>query len=234
MSLAFGGAKSSIHIKMLLADYEGITFPISHDKCDKNKCLLLFAEEIASDTTTQHVGLDNPVRIFPDSKSNMRLFQVGHADFKNPYETEIIGVNLQCGLGLVDVFLQDTCVGSANYCRSYKECVRMEIDNPVNGTKRCTYRCYPIYNSNTTFVRFAQVKYITADYSAWTLNAILTATSIDDHVTLRACIEAKASLVILGLCFKTHYPKWVSNVCGRVSDKGGCHNSCVSKPHSTK
>ena len=149
------------------------TESISHDKCDKNKCPLLFAEDITSDNTKQQVGLDNPVRIFLDSKTNLRLFRVGHADFKSMYETEIIGVNLECNLGLVDVFLQDPCGGSANYRRSYKECVHGGIDTHDNGTMHCTYRCYPTLNSNTTFVRFAQVKYITADYSAWALNAIL-------------------------------------------------------------
>ena len=168
--------KLVIHGIVIIFILSGITTaqPISHDKCDKNKCPLLFAEDIASDTTKQQFGLDNPVRIFPDSKTNMRLFRVGHADFKSLYETEIIGVNLLCSLGLVDAFLQDTCVGSANYRRSYKECVRGVIDTHDNGTMRCTYRCYPTFNSNTTFVRFAKVKYITADYSAWALNAILT------------------------------------------------------------
>ena len=147
---------------------------VSQDKCDKNKCPLLFAEEIAFDTTKYQFGHENPVRIFHDSKSNMRLFRVIHADFKNLYETEIIGVNLQCSLGLVDVFLQDTCVDSANNRRSYKECVSRRIDSHANGTMNCTYRCYPMFNSNTTFVRFAKLKYITADYNAWVLNAILT------------------------------------------------------------
>ena len=146
----------------------------SDDKCNKDECPLLFAEGIVFDTAKQHFGHGNPVRIFHDSKSNIRLFRVGHAALKNPYETEIVGENLQCRLGLVDVFLQDTCVGSANYRRSYKECAHGRVDTYANGTMRCTFRCYPIFDSNTTFVRFAKVKYITADYNAWALNAILT------------------------------------------------------------
>ena len=148
----------------------------SHDKCNKNSnCPLLFAEDIAFDTTEQRRGHGTSVSIFPDSISNIRLFRVSHANFTNPYETEIIGVNLQCSLGLMDVFLQDTCVGSAAYHQwSYKECVRGGTDAHANGTMRCTYRCYPINNSNTTFVRFARVNYNTADNNVWALKAILT------------------------------------------------------------
>ena len=170
------GVSSNLVTDGIFFTTSGITTAgyVSYDKCDKNKCTLLFAEEIAFDTTKHQFGHENPVRIFTDSKSNMRLFRVGHADFKTPYETEIIDVNLQCSLGLVDVFLQDTCIDSANYRLSYKECVRRRIDSHANGTMNCTYRCYPMFNSNTTFVRFAKVKYITGDDNKWVLNAILT------------------------------------------------------------
>ena len=171
-----GGIGGGNHGILVIIIISGITASdsVSDDKCDKNNCPLLLAENIASDTTKQEFGHDSTVRIFPDSKSNIRLFRVAHADFKNAYETEIVGENLHCSLGLVDVFLQDPCVGTGNHRRSYKECVHGGIDTEANGTIRCTYRCYPIYNSNTTFVRFAKVNYITADYSAWALKAILT------------------------------------------------------------
>ena len=164
------------HSILVIFIISGITAAnsVSDNKCDKNNCPLLFAEDVASDTTKQQFVHESTLRIFPDSKSNIRLFRVGHSDFKNAYETEIVGENLHCNLGLVDVFLQDPCVGTGNHRRSYKECVHGGIDSHPHGNMRCTYRCYPIYNSNTTFVRFAKVNYITADYSAWVLNTILT------------------------------------------------------------
>ena len=142
----------------------------SHDKCNKNNsCSLLFAEDIASKTTT-----GNKVSIFPDPKSNMRLFRLSHADFQNTYETNIVGVNVQCSLGLVDVFLQDSCVGTATYRPSYKECARRRIDRDGSGITRCIFHCSPIFNSNTTFVRFTRVEHVTADNSVWKLDAIVT------------------------------------------------------------
>ena len=84
---------------------------VRDDKCNKNECPLLFDEGIAFDTAKQQFRHGNPVRIFHDPKSNIRLFRVVHADLRNLYETEIVGENPQCSLGLVDVFLQDTCVG---------------------------------------------------------------------------------------------------------------------------
>ena len=141
----------------------------SHDKCNKNNsCSLLFAEDIAKTTPGYSVN------IFPDSKSNMRLFRFSHADFKNAYETNIVGVNVQCRLGLVDVFLQDTCVGTATFRPSYKECVCRRIDREGSGITRCIFHCSPIFNSNTTFVRFTRVEHVTADYSVWKLDAIVT------------------------------------------------------------
>ena len=97
-------------------------------------------------------------------KSSIHLFRVSHADFKNTYETDVVGMNIQCSLGLVDVFLHETCVGTATYRPPFKECVRRRIDIDA---ALCIFHCSPIFNSNTTSVRFVKVKHITADYDMW-------------------------------------------------------------------
>ena len=130
----------------------------SHDKCKQNNiCPLLFAENIASDNTTSQATRGNSVSIFTDSKSNMHLFRLSHTDFKNTCAAEIVDVNLQCSLGLLDVFLHKVCVGTACHGPPYKECVRRQIDTHTSGITRCIFRC--IFHN--------------ADYNVWKLDAIL-------------------------------------------------------------
>ena len=142
---------------------------VSHAEAVEDRgCPILFDEDITSNFTRVAEGHVGQVTIFPDSKSSMHLLRVSHAGVTNPYEIEIVGMNLICSPGLVDVFLQ----AIDQETDPYWECVRGRVYSPTDGTTHCAFRCLPMSTGKTTFVRFAKVNYVATNYDQWTLNDI--------------------------------------------------------------
>ena len=149
---------------------------VSQAKPDEDSgCPILFDESITLNFPNVTDEQVDRFTVFPESNSSMRFFRVSHADIKNPFELEIIGAYLQCSVGLVDVFLQETRGMTA----IYQECVRGRVNTGFRGAMQCVFRCLPTSTGKATFVRFAKANHVAADYGQWTLNDIIMKDNVD-------------------------------------------------------
>ena len=117
-------------------------------------CLLSFVADLNRDTSglMDGSGIINPLILFPDQRAHTCLLRVRHSLTSATYAMEIVGANLQCRQGIMDVFLKNGCASTGHMGLLFTECKGRPVTTQMDGTTLCTYICTPSTESDTTFI----------------------------------------------------------------------------------
>ena len=137
-------------------------------------CLLSFVPDPSRDTSGlwDDYGAGGPLILFPDSGAVTSLLRVRHSTNNASYVVEIIGTNLQCRQGIMDVFLQNGCPILGCTGLAFTECKREAVKIELNGIVLCTYICTPSTETDTIFIRVKKANHISASYGSWSINSV--------------------------------------------------------------
>ena len=137
-------------------------------------CLFSFTADPNRDTSGLSVGsaTGRPLALFPDPGARTCQLRVRHSKTSASYAVEIIGTNLQCRQGIMDVFIQNGCATTSQTGVLFTECRRSEVMAEGNGNISCTYICKPATETGTTSIRISKMKHIAASYENWSLSTV--------------------------------------------------------------
>ena len=124
------------------------------------------------DTTGLVDGSGNSFVIFPDVGAKNCLLRINHSEINLPYYVDLVGSNLHCRPGVMNVFIRDTCGMTHNTGVLFRECTHELTETQGGGLTHCEYKCFPAFTSRSTYIGFSKATHITTDYGRWSLNSI--------------------------------------------------------------
>ena len=138
-------------------------------------CQQNFAADFRRDTSglLGGNGTGSPLILFPDPQALTCLLRVrlGEASASS-YAMEIVGMNLQCQQGILDVFLWNGNGASSHTGLWFTECKWGPMKIQMDGTTLCRYICMPLTKSDAAFIRVSKVKHVIDSYEKWSLHSV--------------------------------------------------------------
>ena len=137
-----------------------------------NRCYVDMTPDPSRDTTGLVDGSGNPFILFPNVGTKNCILRVNHIEINYPYYVDLVGSNLHCRQGVLNVFIQDTCGVTDNTGVLFRECTLELTETEGVGLTHCEYKCTPAFTCRSTYVGFSKATHITTDYGSWSLNSI--------------------------------------------------------------
>ena len=139
-------------------------------------CQLNFAADLNRDISglLGGSGTGSPLILFPDPQALtclLRVRLVGEASASS-YAMEIVGMNVRCQQGILDVFLWNGSATSRHTGLWFTECKWGPVKIQMDGTTLCRYICIPLTKSDTAFIRVSKAKHISDSYEKWSLQSV--------------------------------------------------------------
>ena len=134
-----------------------------------NGCYVDMTPDPSRDTTGLVDKSGNAFVIFPNVGTKTCNLRVNHSEIHYPYYVDLVGSNLHCRQGVMNVFIRDTCGVTDNTGVLFRECTHELTETQGGGLTHCEYKCTPAFTSRSTYVGFRKATHITTDYESWSL-----------------------------------------------------------------